>query len=414
MKKLISSLLAAAVALSTTVCATSAVAGAAESADGAKFAMSVSFDKDTLVPGDEVLASLTLDKNPGIIGLRINVGYDDSVLSIANRDGIANAELLEGFVTPPPGQLANPFSLVWSDPLAEVNNESVGTVAEITFKVKDDAKLGDVKDALTLSFVDIAYISDPATLKVEKYSPDEAYADTSKAAAKIECKTHEFGEWDTVKSADCENAGTQKRTCKNCGAEETQEIKALGHDWGEWETVKEADCVTAGSQKRTCKRCDAEETQEIKALGHDYGEWETVKEADCVTAGSQKRICKRCDAEDTQEIAALGHDWGVWTVIKEATESEEGTEQRVCARCNETETKTIPVLTPDDNNSDNSNTSGTGNVSDPTSKPSNTDKPTDTDKTNPETGSAPAVGAAVLMFGAVGAMAISAVIRKRK
>ena len=41
---------------------------------------------------------------------------------------------------------------------------------------------------------------------------------------------HTFGEWTETKVATCTEAGEEKRTCIECGEEETREIAALGHD----------------------------------------------------------------------------------------------------------------------------------------------------------------------------------------
>lgn len=43
-----------------------------------------------------------------------------------------------------------------------------------------------------------------------------------------------------------------------------------GHQWGEAEVIKAATCDEAGSQKKTCKTCGYVKTEEIAAKGHDY------------------------------------------------------------------------------------------------------------------------------------------------
>lgn len=116
------------------------------------------------------------------------------------------------------------------------------------------------------------------------------------------------------------------------------------HTFGEWTTVKEATCTEAGSEKRVCSICSAEETRSIEALGHKFGEWTVTKKATCTEKGSQTRTCSVCQATETQDIAALGHSFGKWVVTKEATRTEEGLKTRTCSVCSATETQVIPAL----------------------------------------------------------------------
>ena len=116
------------------------------------------------------------------------------------------------------------------------------------------------------------------------------------------------------------------------------------HTFGEWTTVKEATCTEAGSEKRVCSICSAEETRSVAALGHKFGEWTVTKKATCTEKGSQTRTCSVCQATETQDIAALGHSFGKWVVTKEATRTEEGLKTRTCSVCSATETQVIPAL----------------------------------------------------------------------
>lgn len=50
----------------------------------------------------------------------------------------------------------------------------------------------------------------------------------------------------------------------------TQTKDKAGHQWGEAEVIKAATCDTAGSQKKTCKTCGYEKTEEVAAKGHNY------------------------------------------------------------------------------------------------------------------------------------------------
>ncbi len=112
---------------------------------------------------------------------------------------------------------------------------------------------------------------------------------------------HAYGEWQTVREADCVNAGERERTC-DCGETETEEIPALGHTGGEATCKLRAKCercgVTYGDYgphtggEATCKqraRCEL--------CMHPYGEVDPknhrVVAATCVS----KEKCRDCKKE---------------------------------------------------------------------------------------------------------------------
>lgn len=84
---------------------------------------------------------------------------------------------------------------------------------------------------------------------------------------------HAYGEWQTIKEADCVNVGERERTCL-CGETETEEIPALGHTGGT------ADCKTLAK----CERC-----------GEEYGDYgpHTGGTAYC----TRRAVCKLCKKE---------------------------------------------------------------------------------------------------------------------
>ncbi len=73
--------------------------------------------------------------------------------------------------------------------------------------------------------------------------------------------------------ADCTHTGfTEAIYCPDCDTylEGHVLIEALGHNYGEWTTTKTAGCETAGEQTKTCDRCDDTQTQAIEPTGHNY------------------------------------------------------------------------------------------------------------------------------------------------
>ena len=42
----------------------------------------------------------------------------------------------------------------------------------------------------------------------------------------------------------------------------------LGHNYGGWDAVQQCTCVTEGVMERTCKRCGAKQTQTVPVMDH--------------------------------------------------------------------------------------------------------------------------------------------------
>lgn len=195
---------------------------------------------------------------------------------------------------------------------------------------------------------------------------------------------HDWGEWETVTSPDCENKGSEKRTCKRCSITETKDLDASGHDWEEEFTVdQEATCTEEGSKSIHCKNCDAvKDSTSIPATGHAYGEPEwnwsedgkivtvtficqndsrhvETKTAEVTSAVKEPATCTQAgittytatvsfeenvytDTKDVADIEALGHDWEEeFTVDKEADCTEEGRKSIHCKNCDETKDNTV-------------------------------------------------------------------------
>ena len=56
------------------------------------------------------------------------------------------------------------------------------------------------------------------------------------------------------------------RTCLDC---DHVEKASTSHKWGEWVTVTDATCTEAGSKKRTCEVCAAEDVKEV-VVDHNF------------------------------------------------------------------------------------------------------------------------------------------------
>ena len=123
---------------------------------------------------------------------------------------------------------------------------------------------------------------------------------------------HDWHDTETLPT--CTEDGEKGKVCSRCGMKkETEKIPALGHSWtdngdgthicvrgdateahayGEWTTVTAATCTTPGVEKRTCTECGHEETREIPATGHNW-----------VDNGNGTHTCTNCGA--TEAFGAL-------------------------------------------------------------------------------------------------------------
>lgn len=89
--------------------------------------------------GEEVTLNVTLDVNPGIVSAVLEVRYDTERLTLS---GAADGELLDDFLMGDDFS-AEGFRLTWDGSMAETNNTATGTLATLTFRVKQNAPAGD-------------------------------------------------------------------------------------------------------------------------------------------------------------------------------------------------------------------------------------------------------------------------------
>lgn len=99
---------------------------------------------------------------------------------------------------------------------------------------------------------------------------------------------HTFGDWVTIRYADCENGGSEKRTC-DCGEVEERDTDALGHTYADEITCHDRTCTVDD-----CGYVNPASTE------HEYGDWETVTDATCNQNGEDKRTCADCGNVDTK------------------------------------------------------------------------------------------------------------------
>ena len=206
--------------------------------------------------GDTVTLSVYLSSNPGLVTMTIRVSYDTSVLRLTNVSNpglLVGAQLNTGY--------GSPYTISWVDGATTANNTQTGTIATFTFKILDNAKLGE--SIVTLQFVD-SYDTD--------YRENSFTATSGKVI--VTC-SHTYGNWG--------DAGNDQhsRTCSVCSAKET-----ASHTWNSGVITKIATCKDAGTKTYTCTTCNAIKTQSVaKLTTHSYA---GACDADCNVCGATR------------------------------------------------------------------------------------------------------------------------------
>ena len=304
--------------------------------------------------GDTVTIPVTLTSNPGLITMKFTISWGDG-LELA---GVSNAGVLAGWTTPAP-TISSPYTLRWADSLATLNNTSTGRIATLTFKIKDNATVGNHNVTLTFSESrDVnggknTFSNATATIKVKcKAHSYSAWANnnatnhihTCSACGNSETQNHTWNSGEVIKQASCKEVGKKKFTCTACNATKEEDIaKTNNHKFGSWSETKGATCTTTGTQTRTCSVCSKIENSTINAKGHSFGGWSQTSAPSCTAQGQQKRTCTRngCSHSETKAVAALGHKFSNPTVTKQPTCTDTGIETGTCTRCSQKTTNTI-------------------------------------------------------------------------
>lgn len=323
----------------------------------------------TAKPGENVDVTITLGEHPGLVRLNVKVGYDANVLTLT---GATDA----GIIAPknfPPKYTSNPYTLAWEDNTATENYKGKGVIATLTFKVNENADLGDSPITLTFgesynSDMDELYFNtvngkvtvthDHTWKTTWSYDATNHWKDCESGDAKDGVAAHTAGtpvKENVVKPADCTTDGSYDLVtyCSVCGYEMSRVStvdKAPGHTWaaawskdatqhwhictvcGETDTkadhtageaVKEnasvADCTTPASYDNVtyCSICGYKmNTEHVDGLplGHDLIEEVKdeykVSDADCTNAAKYKKHCSRCDFVSEEEFFYVGEPKG--------------------------------------------------------------------------------------------------------
>ncbi|MBQ6849319.1 MAG: hypothetical protein IJN76_04600 [Clostridia bacterium] len=93
--------------------------------------------------GDTIVVPVSITNNPGIVSMKMTISYDESVLELldaAAGDFVVEEQENVTVASPSFGPIGGGiFTINWIDALATENNTQTGVVANLTFKIKEDA-----------------------------------------------------------------------------------------------------------------------------------------------------------------------------------------------------------------------------------------------------------------------------------
>ena len=286
---------------------------------------------------DEVIeVTVSLANNPGIVSMKLQIGYDKSSLTLleikdAGNFSVANHNKDENL-------------LVWEGDTLEQNITYNGTIAILRFKVNNGAK-GNSTIGLSYNLNDYDIFNhDMKTVEFNVVS----------GVVSITCP-HTNKTSVAAVSATCASTGTKAHEkCSACGklflngkeateAEISTLIDSTNHT-GETRVDGKLDpkCSTKGCTGDTvCTGCETVITKgkDIPPTGEHKEEVRDAKEADCTNEGyTGDTVCTDC-----KKVISKGkvippdntkHDYQ-WVVDKKATFEETGLKHEECTRCHD-------------------------------------------------------------------------------
>lgn len=240
--------------------------------------ISLSASSTTVKQGEEITVKLSLenvDADKKVYSVEGYINYDKDILepitvdSIEKTDNntvkIGNEELSIQDITNNSENISDYGITINRAPsggndvkiLIDFRNgiSSNTDLLNIKFKVKSDAKLGTVTNA-------ISYKSFEITAGTETSAGMDKNVNLTVVSNE---HTHSYKE-EIVKEATCTEKGKKVEKCSCGDIKEEKEINALGHSFGSWKVVKEATTDATGTRERVCTRCNEKETETIAKL----------------------------------------------------------------------------------------------------------------------------------------------------
>ena len=139
----------------------------------------ISVQKTWGMSGKQAKVVLSMDNNPGIVGLTLQIAYNDSAMKLVKAE---NGTAVSGDnITFTPPSSGNNY--VWAGTSVKADEVSDGTLLTLTFEVNEDAKLGEYPivvsctDAVGNDLKQIPIKINSTTFAVTDYVPGDASGD---------------------------------------------------------------------------------------------------------------------------------------------------------------------------------------------------------------------------------------------
>ncbi len=311
--------------------------------------------------GDKVTVEISVDSNPGIMGMMIGLKYDNTVFKPVT-DELGNIKYtqkdlgLQDTATNVKLNDNKSISYTFKSEAFEIF-KNTGTYVSFEFEIIAE---GDVEDgSLKLECHPANLVVKPgdanlnvkinnATLNVHNICNDkitlEAKDPTCTETGLTEGKACSVCEKVIVKQEEIPALGhsfsdatcTESSTCSVCGQ---GGVGALGHEWGVGVVTDEPDCENDGTRLFTCSICGDTKEEIEPAKGHKWNKNYTVDvPSTCTESGTQSIHCELCDAtKESVPIPELGHNYISNNDGETATCTEVGwTSSQTCSRCTDT------------------------------------------------------------------------------
>ena len=133
-----------------------------------------------------------------------------------------------------------------------------------------------------------------------------------------------YDNYGNVIQGDCTKGLRQYRTCTLCGTTEYRTKEPWTHNFGPWETVRTANCIQDGILRHTCLDCGIHEDISTGYGGHNYGDWVEVQPATCTAQGIKYAECRLCGHREYVYTDPVPHTFGESSVKTAATDFSTG------------------------------------------------------------------------------------------
>ena len=224
-----------------------------------------------VVRGETFTMDICIKDNPGLVGWNVQVPFDETALELLSITG-GNTFPASGMSY---GPMKSPASATYMD-FVSPNVTGDGTLFTLTFKVKEDAPLGDY----TL------------TIGTRNNDPDNFANDTDDTVYVV------FEDVDiTILSHVHEYDHACDTTCNTCGAVRTVEPHPYAAT-----VITAPTCGTEGVMRYTCPVCGDSYTDAIPATEEHTYVSAVTKAATCAATGIMTYTCSVCNKSYTDTI----------------------------------------------------------------------------------------------------------------